>query len=254
MFYEKLELNFDIPKLIEELNNSIFPLGEPLFQGKEYGYVSAFGGWSLQSYTGHWKDGWEVGHVANDEAKHIFFPDGKPNYKVFKFLNYAQPLEHKIPTEACVGEFKKVIDKIESMGLYPRRARITVLNPGTESTWHRDGVESQYLVRLHIPLITHEKCVHTCDDIKLHMPADGSGYIMWVNKFHKAENYSNIKRYHILMDVYDTKGITKYCKYDADINELQKRADNFRKNINDVILSDDDIKMFEEIKKQFTKK
>jgi hypothetical protein len=250
-FYKRLDTKFDIPKLIGDLQQYIFPLGEPFFQGAEYGHREAFGGWTLQSHTGHWLDGWELGHVVQGEAKEVFYPNGKTNYKAFKFMNLAQPVEHNIRTEACKGEFAKVLDTIESMGLNPRRARVTLLNPGTESSWHSDGTEDSYLVRLHIPLITDEKCIHTCLDERIHMPADGSSYIMWVNKFHKAENYSDIKRYHILMDVYDTDNVVGGFNYTGDFNEELAVASEYRRNINNTVLTDEDMRMFTEIQKKF---
>lgn len=250
-FYKKLDLQFNIPKLVEDMEKYVLPLGEPYFQGLEYGYREAFGGWSLQSHTGHWRDGWEIGHVVSDEAKDIFYPNGRTNYKAFKYMNVANPVEHRIPTEACQGELKNVIDQIAAYGLNPRRARVTLLNPGTESSWHRDGIESDYLVRLHIPLITHESCIHTCEDSKIHMPADGSAYIMWVNRFHKAENYSDIKRYHILMDVYDTQGVVEGFKYTGDFDAIEREAAEYRRNINNTVLTADDLKLFDEIRNKY---
>jgi hypothetical protein len=250
-FYKRLDTKFDIPKLIEDLHQYVFPLGEPFFQGAEYGHREAFGGWTLQSHTGHWRDGWELGHVIRDEAEQIFYPNGKTNYKAFKFIDVAQPIEHHIRTEACKGEFVKVLDTIEAMGLNPRRARVTLLNPGTESSWHRDGTEDSYLVRLHIPLITDERCIHTCLDERIHMPADGSSYIMWVNQYHKAENYSDINRYHILMDVYDTDDVVGGFKYPDDFSKLEAEAEEYRHNINNTVLTVKDMEFFEELRKKY---
>jgi hypothetical protein len=254
MFYQKLQFKFDIEKLKKNLYDDVIPLGEPFYQGREYGYADAFGGWSLLSYSGHWRDGWEIGHVMNEEYRHLFYNKNNiPNYKAMKYINYANPMEHKVKTEACVGEISKAIDYIDSLGLTPRRARVTVLNPKTTGVHHADGSSDEYMARLHIPLVTNENCIHECEGQKLHMPADGSCYILWVNRYHNIFNDSDVKRYHIIMDVYDTKGVTEEFKFNGNIDDMQKVADEFRKNMDMTNLTSNDISFYNNLKQNILK-
>ena len=78
-------------------------------------------------------------------------------------------------------------------------------------------------------------------------------YILWVNRDHQVTNKSTENRYHIIMDAYDTKGVTKNFKYAGDINSLQRDADSFRQNIDAVTLSGQEIQYFESLRQQFLK-
>ena len=57
---------------IEAINRELYrikKLHDPVWQGSEFGYNN-FGGWSIQSRTGDYKEGWEMGIekcIKNDE-------------------------------------------------------------------------------------------------------------------------------------------------------------------------------------------
>jgi hypothetical protein len=254
MFYEKLDFKVDVEKLKEDVINHVFTLGEQAEQGKEFNIkqYQGFGGWSLLTRTGDWQDGWELGHVAQDEASKFLFKNGKVNYALLKYLNLTHSLEHKNPTQACVGEIKKVLEQIESLGLYPRRARVTCLQAHSKTSIHKDG-DGEYMARIHIPLITNKKCVHLCEGQNLHMPADGSVYMMWVNNWHQIRNDSDENRYHIIMDAYDVKKITKNFKYEGDINLLEEYAKTMRTRIDEAVITPEEQLLFDnELKKYIT--
>lgn len=251
MFYEKLNINVDIDLLRQAIEQYVFTLGAPIFQGDEYGYDN-FGGWSLLTRTGTWQDGWEIGHTGHPGEK-IIFPEGKPNYRVSKFLNISHSFEHANPTEGYRGEIARVLDQIRDQGFTPRRARVSLLRPGGATLLHSDATPNVYMARIHIPVWTNEQCVHRCEGYDLHMPADGSVYILWVNRDHQVTNRSTENRYHIIMDAYDTKGITENFKYAGDIDSLQRDAEYFRSNIDAVDLSEQEIQYFESLRKQFLK-
>lgn len=251
MFFEKLKINVDIEHLRQDVEQYVFQLGNPIFQGDEYGYDN-FGGWSLLSRTGDWQDGWEIGHAGHPGA-HIVCPNGVPNYKINKFLNNSHNFEHANPTQGYQGEIARVLDQIKKQGFYPRRARVSLVRPGGGTVLHRDSEPSVYMARIHIPLWTNEQCIHHCEGYDLHMPADGSVYMLWVNRDHIVTNKSAENRYHIIMDAYDTMGVTEYFKYPYNINILQQDADRYRKNINEVNLSEQEIHYFESLKQQFLK-
>jgi aspartyl/asparaginyl beta-hydroxylase (cupin superfamily) len=110
------------------------------------------------------------------------------------------------------------------------------------------------MARIHIPLWTDEKAVFIADGKHLHMPADGSAYMVWVNIWHQIRNDSDIDRYHLIMDAYDTKHITENFKYMGDFPQLENFARGFREQIETVELSEDDKEFFKAIKARYTSK
>jgi len=253
MFYEELNcLDFDVFKLRGHLYTDVFPLGKQIIQGEEYETASynGFGGWSITSRTGDWRDGWEFFQNDEGEAMEVYFPKNDNNYKALKFFNIAHSMEHKNPTQAYVGEIARVIDQIEALGLTPRRVRVSCLKAGSKSLVHKDGDESEYMARIHIPIITNSKCVFICDGINLHMEA-GKAYMAWVNKWHQIRNDSDEDRYHIIMDAYDTKGVSKGFKYEGDISQLEAHAESMRKEIDASVLTIEEAKRFEAVRQSF---
>lgn len=218
---EKLPFKFDIEKLRAHLYDTVIPLGEPIIQGGAYG--GAFGGWSVYSNTGHWYDGWTQGHKA--------MKNGTFDFKVAKEIGVVHDFSHDTPTEACTGYFAEVMAELEEGGFYPRRIRTTVLQPGGESSKHRDAPDTHYAARIHIPLVTYPECIHTMWDADgnayaNHLEADGSAYIIWVNNLHQIVNKTDKPRYHIIMNAWDTKGVTQRFGFDQ-IEELKKRVVEF---------------------------
>lgn len=222
---EKLPFKFDIDKLQKHLYENIIPLGDPIIQGGAYG--GDFGGWSVYSDTGHWYDGWTQGHLA--------IKNDKFNFKLAKKLGVVHNFSHDKPTEACTGYLAEVMNELEEAGLYPRRVRTTVLQPGGESSKHRDGPDTYYAARIHIPLVTYPECIHTIWDDEgnehnHHLAADGSAYIIWVNNLHQIVNPTDKPRYHIIMNAWDTKHVTKNFGYD-NFDTLQQEVNNLNEKI-----------------------
>jgi hypothetical protein len=226
---ERLPYGVDIDKLklaLDELKK----VGPMVFQGSEFGYNN-FGGWNLQSRSGKYTDGFQVGI---EKCYRKYWKSNTFNYHLAKFLDYSHAFEHKNKTNACVGALSDVVDFLESKGFYPRRMRLTCLKPHSKSIIHRDAPSEKYLARIHIPLITNENCVHWTEHGEAHMPADGSVYMLWVNCMHQIRNDSDEDRYHIICDAYDTQGITQNFKYNGDINVLIEEAKNYRKVIDSI--------------------
>jgi len=162
-------------------------------------------------------------------------------------------MEHKNPTAAYVGEIKKIMDQIDELGLTPRRARVTCLKAHCKSLVHTDGGEDEYIARIHIPLITNPKCVFMADGQNLYMEP-GKIYMVWVNIWHQIRNDSDEDRYHIIMDAYDTKGITQNFKYEGDITQLEAHAAMIRKGIDETIISPEEYERFEAARQTFVTK
>jgi hypothetical protein len=253
MFYEKLDfIKFDHDKLLADVKKYVFPLGQQVIQGEEYETPAyhGFGGWSLLSSNGDWRDGWDF--FQNDEgmAMETFFPKNDNNYKSLKFFNISMSTEHKNPTQGYQGEIAHVLEQIEAMGLTPRRARVTCLKAGAKSLVHKDADDNEYMARIHIPLITNPKCVFIADGENLYMEP-GNAYMVWVNIWHQIRNDSDEDRYHIIMDAYDTKKITKHFKYEADINELIRWHNEVRELIDAAVITPEEFERFEAVRQTF---
>ena len=246
---ERLPYGVDVDKLKVALED-VRKVGPMVFQGSEFGY-NKFGGRNLQSRSGDYRDGFQWGV---EKCHRKVWKPGTFNYHLAKFLKYSIPLEHKKKTNACIGPFGDVLDFLETKGFYPRRLRITCLKPHSKSIIHSDASPDTYLARIHIPIITNEKCVHWREFGEAHMPADGSAYMLWVNCMHQIRNDSDEDRYHIIIDAYDTKHLTKNFKYEGNIKELEEYAEQYRKNLDETIVTEEDIIKFEKIKEKYITK
>jgi hypothetical protein len=199
VLYEKISATVEVEKLrayfLEHVAHH-----PPQMQRK------AFGGWSILSATGKYTDGWQ------DAAPyHRKTADGKMVFDAARAcaeIGHRPPWDHVNPTEVCTGYVREVIEQIARLGLYPRRARWSLLRARSESSLHRDGTDTEYSVRLHIPVITNDKCSFHADGDAVHMPADGSMYLLRVNRLHQIFNHSDEDRIHIIMNVWDTGGVS----------------------------------------------
>lgn len=201
--YEILPFKFKQRKLKEELLY-LLQNEDPVIQESDIGY-KGFGGWSLQSANRKHTDGWDI------QGDFTFEKDGKMT--TVKRPKQYHPNLYTKRTNACTGYFNEVLDTIESKGFFIRRARITFVEKGVHSVVHRDAPDNVYMARIHIPIITNEDVWHQIGKNKFNMPANGSAYMIWVNNIHQFGNDSQSKRYHIIMDAYDVKGVTQHFKY-----------------------------------------
>jgi hypothetical protein len=87
------------------------------------------------------------------------------------------------------------------------RVKIGFMGACTDVKEHIDA-DSKYILKVHIPLITDSKVIfrikYKNDTISQHMNADGSSYLLNVGLPHSVENYSNIDRYHLIINVYNS--------------------------------------------------
>jgi hypothetical protein len=122
--------------------------------------------------------------------------------------------EHKNPTPICTGYLAEVMQKIMNLSLEPCRARISLLKAQGETSWHIDSQPGTYAVRLHIPIVTNEKAKFcTESEGAAHLPEDGSAYLLRVDRFHQAINHGAEDRYHLIMQVWDRDGISRFHQY-----------------------------------------
>ena len=200
MIFEKWDLRLDLHKLQEHLKQNVLD--------KEISRQSdAFGGWSVLSGSGDYKDGWQQGHLllkpnVSDEVKNKVRNQMKKNFS-----------EYTIETEICTGYLLEVINFIRDKNLNPYRARIICLSARSFSSWHTDSPPGMYAVRLHIPIITNEHCFFETRDEREHAPADGSAYFVYVNREHRVVNNGDMNRYHLVMDVCDRNYVSNYHRF-----------------------------------------
>ena len=78
-----------------------------------------------------------------------------------------------------------------NLGMY--RSRLMKMSSKTCYSYHRDPTK-----RIHIPLITNDKCFFVIDDEVSYYPADGSHYLVDTTKKHTFVNASREDRIHIV--------------------------------------------------------
>jgi len=78
------------------------------------------------------------------------------------------------------------------------RTRVMKMAPKTCYSYHQDPSK-----RVHIPLITNEKCFFVVADEVIRLPADGNHYVIDTTKLHTFVNASFEDRIHIVGCQYD---------------------------------------------------
>lgn len=206
MISELLNLEVDVSELQKYFLKNVQPLA-PIMQSQW------FGGWSILSKSGSYKDGWTPGHLTLR-----YDGEGNPSVdpELIKRLGVVSNEEHCNPTEVCTGYMLQVIDQIRALGLVPHRARWSLLKAQGQSTLHRDSWTHR--VRLHIPVITNSSCTFESEGEVAHMPANNGVHLLRVNRLHQIFNRGKTDRIHIIMDVRDERGISKYHKHENSSN------------------------------------
>lgn len=110
-----------------------------------------------------------------------------------------------MPTKVCSGYLLEVMDGLNAAGVAPYRARMMQLeSEGEEMPFHIDATKETW--RLHIPITTNPACFFEWqrDDgtiESVHLPADGSAWLVRVDVHHRAvnKNTGSASRVHLLM-------------------------------------------------------
>ena len=194
MFHFKIIPNlFNFEKLKEEFFDFIKEQYHPAMQG------NAYGGWSILSSNGSINDGFINGSkfLIRDQKTGAFHYDRK---RAFTY-GILPTHEYKYPTLLFRGEFAKIILNMQKLKLYPKRCRLIFLKKNSTIKWHQDGATGQTVIRLHVPIITNKNCVFETATQKVHMPANGNGYLLFIDELHRAVNASSFDRYHIITDI-----------------------------------------------------
>lgn len=192
---EKLPFTVDVERLGKEYLVNTRELS-PIFQSP------GFGGWAITSSNGDWRDGWAKGlsHAADTHNEQI-----------------AKQQQYTKPTVLYTGYVKEVIEKIAEMGFMPARVRYSTLIPLSRSPLHSDSLNGSYARRIHIPLITNPEAQYFTLTGSEHLAADGSVYFVDTMQYHQVFNRSvRERRTHLIMTVWDTKGVTKTGIFKGD--------------------------------------
>jgi len=164
-----------------------------------------FNGWSVMSRSGSYRDGWVDGSV---------FMKTLSNGKVYfdslgaARAGYHRSSEHLTFTEAASDELRRLIGQATELGFQPCRARLIQLVPGAASNWHTDGSPAKTILRLHIVIETNEQAHFHSEEKATHLPANNV-FLINVNYRHMVDNLGDTARTHLVVDVKDTKGVSK---------------------------------------------
>ena len=195
-------MSFDVEKLRLEL----MPL---LQQYPPVMVTDQYGGWSALSSTGSYDDGFGTAYRAYDPT----FMPGKSVEEKRVALGVKDVLKYREPTELCVGYLRDMLVSLRDAGFSPLRARVALLKAGGSTSLHRDAPEGAYAVRLHIPIVTNDKCFIEFEEGRIHLPADGGGYLIRVDRPHRAFNDGEADRFHFVAGFWDMKHVTKHHQY-----------------------------------------
>ena len=92
---------------------------------------------------------------------------------------------------------------IDDHGLY--RTRVMRMKPKTCYTYHQDPTK-----RLHVPVVTNDKCFLVVDDEVVRCPEIGKPYVIDTTKLHTAVNASTETRVHIVGCIPDSRRLFSY--------------------------------------------
>lgn len=164
-----------------------------------------FNGWTVMGRNGKHTDGWVDGSAFMKKTIHgkVYF-DAPAAAAAGFYPNAA----HNRFTNASCPELERILLTAKSLGLKPCRARLIQLAPGATSNWHTDGTPEKLILRLHVVIESNPEAVFRTDQGSTNLKA-GNVFLINVNYYHAVENHGDTSRTHLVVDVTDTKGISK---------------------------------------------
>lgn len=187
-------LRLDPAALLADLRAHVLPLPEVTRPG------GWFGGWSVTSGDGSYRDGWQRGHeVYAPSAGGRVSVDAELARRLFP----KPPEQYVTPTEVCVGSLRAAVEAAAALGLEPYRARVARLGPGAALNFHVDSAAESW--RLHVPIVTNPGCFFQWrtpqGETRLRMPADGRAWFVRTDVEHRFVNEGERDRFHLIMSV-----------------------------------------------------
>tara|TARA_B110000305_G_scaffold47847_1_gene51280 strand:+ start:309 stop:1034 length:726 start_codon:yes stop_codon:yes gene_type:complete len=186
-------------------------------------------GISLTSRTGDILSGFEYNlrimyppfhtQLMTEEYPEIFF-----DLDVCKTIPVYHMLDYNKPTPVLKGIFKEINDFLMEKNCNPCRMRLSCLRPGQTIPKHSDGGG----FKIHIPIVTDPNIVFNVNN-KNYILEEGTAYIVDVGVHHFYVNNSDIDRWHLICDVYDTGCNFEIGNYTQEEFEIEKEnADLWR--------------------------
>lgn len=165
-----------------------------------------FSGWSVQSENGDYRSGWIDGskYFITDEDNEVI----GYNHDQAVSDGYVDSRRHLKITKAAGVDAIRAVITASQLGLQPARARLIQLVPGAKSLWHTDGTPENLILRLHLVIETNPGCWFIHEGGRIHME-EAHAYLVNVNEFHQVVNEGDTNRTHLVVDVFDTKKISK---------------------------------------------
>lgn len=208
---ERIDLAIDNASLFESIKPLLMKL-PPVVRS------AAISGWAIQATNGSYQDGWShdfCPYNGPGNSGPMWIPETDYESALSPIQNYV------LETEIQSAEIKSLLYRLSELGLQPRKARIIKLSKNSSSQWHIDGSARFYQVRLHIPLLTNDKCFFETEEGRIHMAMNGGAYLVHINKKHRIINDGDEDRYHFVVNIWDTKHISDHHKYFPELNEGQ---------------------------------
>jgi len=128
------------------------------------------------------------------------------------YIPEADEKNYDVRNVFCKGYVNEVMDLVEKNVGHVTRSRYAVLMPGEEIKPHMD-INTDKAIRIHIPLITNDKCVFGVKGkqttIEKHMPADGSVWFINQGFTHYVKNNGDEPRVHLVFSVVGQNSINE---------------------------------------------
>lgn len=101
-------------------------------------------------------------------------------------------------------EFEFVFRRVTPLRMY--RTRLMSVSPGARpGSLHTDGARS---IRLHVPIETNSGCWFELEGRRLHLPADGSAYLINTSLMHRIGNEGTSPRTHLVSVLFSRSDAT----------------------------------------------
>jgi hypothetical protein len=112
-------------------------------------------------------------------------------------------LDVRYVNEGCWPHLQSLADQVMinfPTGLKMSSIGVWLMEPKQLHPWHTDLQPDNWIVRIHIPLITNPAVIFTMEDGDHHLDV-GSSYLFNTLARHQIENGGNTVRAHVVMDI-----------------------------------------------------
>lgn len=153
-----------------------------------------YGGWTLLSDSGDYRDGWQQGKAYEAQGRH------------FEKLG-AHDTQTALTELSQYPEAQKALYNFSLLGLKPIRTRMAEIESGGKLNWHIDPPHPAFKVRwrAHLVVVTNEsakfkwRATPEAEVREFSLPADGHLYLVRIDVQHCVESKEGV-RVHIISD------------------------------------------------------